>query len=125
MLTELQAWELLWEGFSKPSRIAFESRDGWAEIQERYSECLCDAIMYLQTDKYITRTLEISMKQKIARYADPNGVVAIHNFLWPRNQLGALERAAFCARMLKELYKEMFNYHGMRGVTDPYSMWYI
>jgi hypothetical protein len=64
MLSEIQAWEILKEGFSKPEQ-AF-SHNGYAIINDRAIECLCDGLMYLQRYDYVINEVTAdSMRKKL------------------------------------------------------------
>lgn len=131
MLTELQAWEVLFCGFANPqthNRQDYPKHDGWAIIYDWPKECLCDGIAELRGQNQISDAVYWKMRGLIWYYGRFQRTTPyVDMFFWPRNQEGAYERAKFCARMIEQRHQDLFRSFGLQGFAfrDLTHMWYI
>lgn len=124
MLSELQAWEHMFQGFSNPvvGYIGVEAH--YCQTGDLKSWYICGAICDLKDRGHITLKTYDQMLRKLERYGLAHRTtLSGRAFYWPKGC--TVERARFCKLMVDYLYAELYIRFGLFGSADPEYQWYI
>lgn len=90
MLTELEAWEVLREAWSKAKRVDGVVR---AKIGKIHVDCgLCDSVHTLQLFGMISNDVHTSMITRLRNHPK----YSLSHYIWPHDPAGAVSRSEFC-----------------------------